>query len=129
MDQLITTGSLKFVDILSHVQPGVGTLRPLYDLVRTFISETSATTPHFLVVFDGVSTLEWLGFDATEVGRLSRALSSLCRKVLRMAPLLGLVLTWQPPVFRLAALEIPHPRPRNNRQHLLSLPTTRGVPG
>jgi len=78
VDQLVTSGSLKFVDILSHVQPGVDTLRPLLDLVQTFIGDVS---PHFLVVFDGVSTLEWLGFAATEVGRLSRALSSLCRKV------------------------------------------------
>ena len=82
MDQLITSGSLKFVDILSHVQPGADTLRPLLDLVQKFISDGSATTPHFLVVFDGISMLEWLGFTATQVGRLSRALSSLCRKVI-----------------------------------------------
>lgn len=82
MDQLITSGSLKFVDILSHVQPGADTLRPLLDLVQAFVNDVSATIPHFLVVFDGISTLEWLGFTATEVGRLSRALSSLCRKVL-----------------------------------------------
>ena len=81
MDQLVTSGLLKFVDILSHVQPGADTLRPLFDLVQTFVSDTSATIPHSLVVFDGVSTLEWLGFAAIEVGRLSRALSSLCRKV------------------------------------------------
>ena len=88
MDQLIASGSLKFVDILSHVQPGADTLRPLLDLVQTFVNDASTTTTttttaaHFLVVFDGISTLEWLGFAATEVGRLSRALSSLCRKVL-----------------------------------------------
>ena len=87
MDQLITSGSLKFVDILSHVQPGSDTLRPLLDLVQTFINDASTTTPHFLVIFDEISTLEWLGFTATEVGRLSRALSSLCRKVLSDKPL------------------------------------------
>ena len=81
MDQLVASGSLKFVDILSHVQPGADSLRPLLDLVQTFISDASATTSHFLVILDGVSTLEWLGFAAIEVGRLSRALSSLCRKV------------------------------------------------
>ena len=82
MDQLVTSGFLKFVDILSHVQPGEPTLRPLLDLVQTFFNDTRATTPHLLVVFDAISTLGWLGFDVTEVGRLSRALSSLCRKVL-----------------------------------------------
>ena len=81
MDQLVASGSLKFVDILSHVQPGADSLRPLLDLVQTFISDASATTSHFLVILDGVPTLEWLGFAAIEVGRLSRALSSLCRKV------------------------------------------------
>jgi len=80
VDQLITSGSLKFVDILSHVQPGTDTLRQLFDIVQTFINDVSTTTPHFLVVFDGISALEWLGFTATEVGRLSRAISSLCRK-------------------------------------------------
>jgi len=83
LDQLVASGSLKFVDILSHVRPGVDTLRPLLDLVQTFINDADATTTQFLVVFDGVSTLEWLGFAAIEVGRLNRALSSLCRKVHR----------------------------------------------
>lgn len=81
MDQLIASGSLKFVDILSHVQPGASTLRPVFDIVQTFANDASTITPHLLVVFDAISTLEWLGFNATEVGRLSRALSSLCRKV------------------------------------------------
>ncbi|KAF9643363.1 hypothetical protein BDM02DRAFT_3181827 [Thelephora ganbajun] len=80
VDQLIASGSLKFLDILSHVQPGADTLRPLLDLVQTSVSDPSAIIPHFLVVFDGISTLEWLGFNATEVSRLCRALSSLCRK-------------------------------------------------
>jgi len=80
VDQMIASGSLKFVDILSYVQPGAETLRPLLDIVQTFINDTSTTTPRFLVVFDEISTLEWLGFTSTEVGRLSRALSSLCRK-------------------------------------------------
>jgi len=80
VDQLVTSGSLKLVDILSHVQSGADTLRPLLDLVQTFVNDASTTAPHFLVVFDGISTLEWLGFTATEVGRLSRALSSFCRK-------------------------------------------------
>jgi hypothetical protein len=78
---LIASGSLKFVDILSHVQPGADTLRPLLDLVQKFVDDGTITTPRFLVVFDGICTLEWLGFTATEVGRLSRALSALCRKV------------------------------------------------
>lgn len=81
MDQLIASGSLKFVDILSHVQPDATTLRPLLDLVQIFVNDISSTTPHLLVVFDTISTLEWLGFNATEVCRLSRALSSLCRKL------------------------------------------------
>jgi len=89
VEQLVASGSLEFVDILSHVQPGATTLRPLFDLVQTFITNASVTTPHFLVVFDGVSTLEWLGFAAIEVGRLSRALSSLCRKVVPLHTLLG----------------------------------------
>ena len=102
MDQLVASGSLKFVDILSHVQPGAGTLRPLLDLAQAFISDGSATTPHFLVVFDGVSTLEWLGFAAIEVGRLSRVLSSLCRKVTPFGCLLGIILKRLSPVLRLA---------------------------
>ena len=94
MDQLIGSGLLKFVDILSHVQPGADTLRPLLDVVQTFIDDACSTTPHLLVVFDAISTLEWLDFDTTEVGRLSRALSSLCRKVLFGWPLpLGIILT------------------------------------
>jgi hypothetical protein len=82
VDQLIAAGLLKFVDILSHVQPGASTLRPLLDLVQTFANDASTTTSHLLVVFDAISTLEWLGFNTTEAGRLSRALSSFCRKVL-----------------------------------------------
>lgn len=82
MDQLITSGSLKCVDILSHVQPGADTLRPLIDLVQIFINGGLTTTPHLLVVFDGISVLEWLGFNTKEICRLSRALSSLCRQVL-----------------------------------------------
>ena len=79
------------MDILSHVQPGADTLRPLLDLVQTFTNDASTTTtPHLLVVFDEISTLEWLGFAATEVGRLGRALSSLCRKVFRDWPYSGL---------------------------------------
>lgn len=106
MDQLIISGSLKFVDILSHVQPGTDTLRPLLDLVQTFINDASTTTAHVLVVFDGISTLEWLGFTTTEVGRLTRALSSLCRKVLfDVPPFLGmnsnLVIPSLPPHFSL----------------------------
>ena len=104
MDQLIASGSLKFLDILSHVQPGADTLRPLLDLVQTFINDASAATPCFLVVFDDISTLEWLGFATTEVGRLSRALSTLCRKVLPEWPLpLGMILTSKSSVFRLAS--------------------------
>jgi len=80
VDQLIAAGLLKFVDILSHVQPGASTLRPLLDLVQTFANDASTTTSHLLVVFDAISTLEWLGFNTTEAGRLSRALSSFCRK-------------------------------------------------
>jgi len=68
------------VDILSHVQPGADTLRPLLDIVQTFTNDVSTAASHLLVVFDGISTLEWLGFTAREVGRLSRALSSLCKK-------------------------------------------------
>jgi len=82
VDQLIASGSLKFVDILSHVQPDATTLRPLLDLVQAFVNDLPSTTPHLLVVFDTISTLEWLGFNATEVCRLGRALSSLCRKVI-----------------------------------------------
>ena len=102
MDQLVTSGSLEFVDILSHVQPGAGTLRPLFNLAQKFISDASVTTTHSLVVFDGVSTLEWLGFTAIEVGCLSRALSSLCRKVTLRDGFLGIILTWLPPVLHLA---------------------------
>ena len=104
MDQLIASGSLKFLDILSHVQPGADTLSPLLDLVQTFTNDASAATPRVLVVFDGISTIEWLGFSTTEVGRLSRALSSLCRKVLAEWTLpLGMILTPELSVFRLTS--------------------------
>lgn len=73
------SGSLVFIDVLSHIQPHLesGSLRIIFDLVSSAIGSGADT----LVILDDITSLEWIGFPSLDITRFARALCALCRNV------------------------------------------------
>lgn len=85
LDQHLSSGSLDFVDVLSHVQlpepsddPAKPTLRPLFDHVVAKIGSDSTST---LIILDDITSLQWIGFSSFDIARFTRALRALCLRV------------------------------------------------
>lgn len=85
LNQHLDSGSLDFVDVLSHVQPpepsdsqAKPTLRPLFDHVASRVGSDSTSS---LVILDDITSLHWIGFSFLDIARCTRALRALCRKV------------------------------------------------
>jgi hypothetical protein len=76
---------LQFVDIMSHSDSlGSPTASTPSALKKTFNQLSSmlvqSKNAGCLVILDDISVLEWIGFDAVDVGRFIRAIVALCRK-------------------------------------------------
>ncbi|KAF8632405.1 hypothetical protein AX17_004846 [Amanita inopinata Kibby_2008] len=87
LERHLSSGSLEFIDVLSHVSPptpntaSTTVLRPIFDLVVKALdaNEGEVTAPP-LVILDDISTLEWIGFPETDIIRFFRALRAACIK-------------------------------------------------
>lgn len=85
----LASDSLVFVDVSTIIAPSSParldlekpTMRPIYDSVRNALNRLPGGT-RSMVILDDITSLEWIGFSSLDLGRFSRALCSLCSKVL-----------------------------------------------
>jgi len=85
----LTSDSLIFVDVPATIGPppttGVDSQRPalraVYDFVRDALGRLQ-DDGDIMVLLDDITSLEWIGFPLVDLVRFSRALRSLCFKVL-----------------------------------------------
>ncbi|KAG5641093.1 hypothetical protein DXG03_006038 [Asterophora parasitica] len=81
LPQYISSGTLTFIDVLSHVRSsldsGQPSLRPLLELVKVPLQ---ATNVPILVIVDDITSLEWIGFSLLDITGFTRALHATCRK-------------------------------------------------
>lgn len=90
MSQHVDSGTLRFIDVPSFVQPPLAgssakaPLRPLFDSVVDSLSVDTSNgggNVDHLVILDDITTLEWIGFPSLDVSRFIRALVAACRRV------------------------------------------------
>lgn len=75
----------------------------------------NGTDEEVLVILDDVSILEWIGFEAQDVGRFCRAVRVLCLKVLaHSSTTLVLLVDALPTETRNALHPTPHHHPRRS---------------
>ena len=65
---------------LSEASAGIS-LRPIFDELFSALTQPDHKDAHTLIIVDDLSTLEWIGFSASDVSHFARALCALSRKV------------------------------------------------
>ncbi|KAL0567923.1 hypothetical protein V5O48_014065 [Marasmius crinis-equi] len=74
-----SSGNLHFIDVLSQLDSASPSLRALYDQVAGILNQGDPD-PGSIVIVDDISSLEWTGHSAQDLGRFCRALRALCLK-------------------------------------------------
>jgi len=76
-------GSVIFMDLLAGLQPphSQQQLQVIFDRVQQSILQDPTNITPCLLILDDITTLEWVGFSATDVQHFIRALRALCVKV------------------------------------------------
>ncbi|KAI0030699.1 hypothetical protein K488DRAFT_53678 [Vararia minispora EC-137] len=80
LDAKIKDGSFLFVDVSASMPRFATSLPSIFESTKSYVEASFSEATLKLVVLDSLSTLEWIGFSATEVTRFARGLTALCTK-------------------------------------------------
>ncbi|KAF8060707.1 hypothetical protein FPV67DRAFT_303245 [Lyophyllum atratum] len=81
LPQHISSGTVDFIDVMSHVRSsldsGQPSLRLLLDLIKAPLQSNHGP---LLVILDDLTSLQWIGFSLLDISRFTRSLGGVCRK-------------------------------------------------